>query len=181
MTDIRNKYTLDLGNILPKSIQGCDPIKNITDLSNIEDQQFIFGSLFAVANKLQTELDKSLKEFNMTAKQLYLAISISSLFDESPTLKETANAIGYSHQNIKQIALKLESKGFLKIKKDEIDARVLRLVLTDKINIFWQASENSGSKFLDDIFRGIEEKELKIFRKTIATLLLNLYEMDKKL
>lgn len=154
-------------------------MKDIENLTEIKDQQFIFGSLFAVANKLQTELDKSLKEFDMTAKQLYLAISIASLFEGPPTLKETANATGYSHQNIKQIALKLESKGFLKLEKDKSDARVLRLILTDKIKIFWNESEKSGLKFLDDIFSGIDNSEIKIFRKTIARLLANLYSMNQ--
>ena len=154
-------------------------MKKLKELSNIKDQQFIFGSLFTVANKLQTVLDRTLKEFNMTSKQLYLAIAISNLFDGPPSLKEAAEALGYSHQNIKQIALKLESKGYLRIEKDIDDGRSLRLVLTDKINEFWQASDESGLIFLDDLFFGLNEDEIKIFRKTIGTILFNLYRIEE--
>jgi len=153
-------------------------MKSIQELDSIRDQQFIFGSLFTVSNKLQTLLDRSLKEFDMTAKQLYLAIAIANLFDAPPTLKETAKTLGYSHQNIKQIALKLESKGFLTFEKDENDGRIIRLVLNEKIGGFWEVSEDSGTQFLKDIFLGIDESEVKIFRKTIGTILFNLYKME---
>lgn len=153
-------------------------MKDIRNLNEIHDKQFIFGSLFTVSNKLQTLLDRALKEFDMTAKQLYLAIALANLFDRPPTLKEASAAIGYTHQNIKQIALKLELKGFLKLEKDEDDARVLRLILTEKINEFWNESDESGSIFLTSIFDGIDESEVQLFRKTIGSILINIYKME---
>jgi len=38
--------------------------------------------------------------------------------------------MGSSRQNVKQLALKLEENDYLKIEKDENDARVIRLKLT---------------------------------------------------
>lgn len=155
-------------------------MKDILTLNEINDKQFIFASLFTVSNKLQTLLDRELKEFDMTAKQLYLAIALANLFDEPPTLKEMSAALGYSHQNIKQIALKLESKAYLKLESDKNDRRVTRLKLTDKISEFWIASEGRGSDFLEYIFDDINLDDIEIFRKVIGKILFNLYKMENK-
>ena len=45
-------------------------------LNNLGDNEFILGTLILVANKLQTQLDRSLAEFNMTAKQWFLATTV---------------------------------------------------------------------------------------------------------
>lgn len=60
-------------------------------------------------------------------------VNINEFFKEPPTLSELALEIGTSHQNAKQIAIKLEEKGFLVVKKDTKDKRVLRLTPTNKI------------------------------------------------
>ena len=38
---------------------------------------------------------------------------------EPTTLKELSDILGSSHQNVKQILLKLEKKGFIKFEEDE--------------------------------------------------------------
>ena len=79
--------------------------KNLKEsVITVENRKFIFASLFLLANKLQTVGDRW--DETITFKQWLLLIIIQ--FKESyPTLTETAELIGTSRQNIKQLVLKL--------------------------------------------------------------------------
>ena len=50
------------------------------------------------------------------------------LFEAPPTLGELADALGCSHQNTKQLALKLAAKRYVRLVRDEADARRTRVV-----------------------------------------------------
>ncbi|OJU18526.1 MAG: MarR family transcriptional regulator [Clostridiales bacterium 43-6] len=149
-------------------------------LEEIDDRRFLFGSLFVVANKLDTLLDRDLSQFNMTSKQWLLACVIDNLFEAPPTIKEVAKEIGNSHQNVKQIALKLKEKGFLHMEKDPKDARVTRVSLTDESSRFWQGTQMHGAKFMFDVFDHITDEELAVTRRTIEKLSDNLDQMEKE-
>ena len=101
------------------------------------DQKFIFGSVQIVANQIDTLLERELKEHHLTTKQWLLTIVVENTFDHAPTIKEVAKGMGSSHQNIKQVALKLEQKGFVIMEKDPKDARITRIKLTDARRFFW--------------------------------------------
>ncbi len=55
--------------------------------------------------------------------------------------------MGTSHQNAKQIAIKLEKKEFLVVNKDIKDKRVLRLTPTDKIREYVKLREDKDHFF----------------------------------
>lgn len=128
----------------------------------LEKQRFIFGSLFLLANKLQVIGDKYMGKDDMTTKQWFLTVMISQFRDKSPTLSEVADLMGSSRQNVKQLALKLEEKDFLIIEKDELDARALRLKLTDKSKSYWEKREDMDNQFISDLFEGFSHEEIDI-------------------
>ncbi len=152
---------------------------DIDNYSLIKDREFIFGSLFVIANKLQILLDKALSDYDMTAKQWFLTIALG-LFEMPPTLKEVASTMGYSHQNVKQIAMKLQQKGFLSIEKDKKDARAIRLKLTEKSALFWRELQDEEKMFLSNVYKGMDEMQISVFRENIAKLLSNLDYMEHK-
>ena len=129
-------------------------------LEKIEDGRFIFGSLFVTANLLETLLDRAFLEYGITTKQFLMLITIQSLFETPPTMQETARAMGTSHQNVKQIALNLERKGFLKLTKDESDARVTRLAPTSDCLNFGRETQQAGETFMKSMFQGAEDQDL---------------------
>lgn len=55
-----------------------------------------------------------------------------------PTITEVADRMAVTHQNVKQIALALERKGFLDILTDERDARVRRLRPARHLRNLWR-------------------------------------------
>lgn len=146
----------------------------------IPDSQFIFGALLVVANKMDTLLERTLIKHNVTSKQWFLLLVLFNLFEKPPTIKEVAKEMGSSHQNVKQVALKLEEKGMLKLEKDKKDLRATRLILTEKSYEFWKEIEKDGKKFMDAFYNGIEKDEFQNTRLFISALMFNLSEMETR-
>ena len=77
------------------------------NFTGIESSYFLLGLLSAFENRFQAMADSAIKEISW--KQFFAIICIN-LCKTSPTVKELAEIMGSSHQNVKQILLKLEKK-----------------------------------------------------------------------
>ena len=151
----------------------------MSKLDTMKDQRFVFGSVLIIANRMDTLLERELKEFDVTAKQWLLTAVLDNSFDNPPTIKEVAREMGSSHQNVKQVALKLEQKGLLAFEKDKKDARVTRLKLTDQIYEFSQLTQSKATIFTQALFKGIEKEDMSKARAVLQKMLSNLNEMDQ--
>jgi len=151
---------------------------NLKKLEKMDDKQFIFGSLLFTANRMDTLLERELKEFDITSKQWMLSIIIDNLFNEAPTMKDVAKEMGSSHQNVKQVALKLEKKGLLKMTKDKKDARVTRLNMTDESYQFCAKTQPKGTAFVEEVFENITKDELTEARNVMNKIMGNLIKME---
>jgi DNA-binding MarR family transcriptional regulator len=146
----------------------------------MSDRQYLFGVIFIVANRVDTMLEREFKRFGITTKQWFLSVIIQNLFDEPPTIKEVAKEMGSSHQNVKQVALKLQQKGLLILKKDKKDARITRLNLSESSYDFWTKLRGEGTSFTGALFKNIEKDELEVARRVMQKMQLNINEMDNK-
>ena len=90
------------------------------DFSGIPSSYYLLGLLSAFENRFQAFADNTMKVISW--KQFFAIICIN-LCKEPPTLKELSDILGSSHQNVKQILLKLEKKGFISFMPDENDKR----------------------------------------------------------
>ena len=144
------------------------------------DQKYIFGGVQVVANQMDTLLERELKQHNLTTKQWLLTIVVQNIFDHDPTIKEVAKGMGSSHQNVKQVALKLEQKGFVVMEKDPHDARITRIKLTDAVASFGKESQQKSEIFTEKLFDGITAEELAMTRSALEKLLTNLEKMDQE-
>jgi DNA-binding MarR family transcriptional regulator len=147
--------------------------------TDINDSTFIFGALFMVANKMDTLLERELNHFGVTSRQWFLSVCVATAFEKPPTLKELANISGTSYQNVKQVALKLQAKNLMRLRKDSNDARVTRVELTPESTAFWAQTEGDSALFMEKLYRGISEQEFAATRKTMEKLMDNLEAMEK--
>jgi DNA-binding MarR family transcriptional regulator len=145
-----------------------------------EQRKFIFGAVLDMANKLQVIGDRYLGLAGMTTKQWLLTVVIEQCGDTPPTLGEVARRMGTSHQNAKQIALKLRNKGFLNIEKDPHDGRTLRLALTPKCHEFWDARTDQDNQFIADLFTGLGEEEILTLHAGIRKLYKNIKKLSEQ-
>ena len=87
----------------------------------------LFRLLLATAARLRAELDRELAASGITTQQGALLQCVQAQ-PEPPTMGVVAQAMAMSHQNVKQLALVLQRKGFLDIEVDAADRRARRLV-----------------------------------------------------
>lgn len=151
----------------------------MSKLDQIPNIQYIFGSLFVLANRVDTLLERALQKYNVSSKQWFLSICVASLFERDPSLKELAKESGSSHQNVKQVALKLQDKDLLSLYKDPKDARTTRVSLTPNSVEFWQKTDKDSQIFMSKLFENISEEELMAVRKVFNQLSKNLGKMEE--
>lgn len=137
------------------------------DFSGIELSYFLLGLLSAFDNRFQAMADKTMEEISW--KQFFAIICIN-LCKEKPSIKELAEIMGSSHQNVKQILLKLEKKGFVKITLDEKDRRKQRVELTEYCMEFCEKNNDVSNQIMMRMFQGISEEQLKVTIQTIIQI-----------
>lgn len=141
------------------------------DLEGMDARLVIFGSLFCVANRLQSKMDARMRD--LTAKQWFVLLMLG-MFEKPPTLKQLARMCDSSHQNIKQIVSKLQEKGFITITEDEADARAMRIATTAKCDEWDKENSATAARFVDDMFRGMAKEDIGLLRDMILKIFDNL-------
>ena len=141
------------------------------DFTGINSSYFLLGLLSAFENRFQAVADSAMKEISW--KQFFAVICIN-LCKDKPTVKELAEIMGSSHQNVKQILLKLEKKGFVHITVDESDKRKQRIELTDYCREFCAENDEMTVNIMRKMFEGVSEEQLQVTIKTIIQIENNL-------
>ena len=144
------------------------------DFTGIESSYFLLGLLSAFENRFQAMADSTMKEISW--KQFFTIICIK-LCKTPPTVKELAEIMGSSHQNVKQILLKLEKKGFVSISVDEQDKRKQRIELTLYCQEFCEKNNEMRMTLLKRMFEGVSEEQLQTTIQTIIQIEDNLKEI----
>lgn len=144
------------------------------DFNGIESSYFLLGLLSAFDNRFQAVADKTMEEISW--KQFFAIICIN-LCKENPTIKELAEIMGSSHQNVKQILLKLEKKRFVNIYPDLQDKRKQRIELTEYCMDFCQKNDEMSSQIMKKMFEGISEEQLQVTIQTIMQIEGNLKDI----
>jgi DNA-binding MarR family transcriptional regulator len=135
-----------------------------------------FGRAFVVVGHLTRLVDAGLEDWGLTSRQwLLLAVIGRGFPGRAPSLSEAAAAYGSSRQNVKQIAIGLEARGFLRLVPDERDGRTTRLALTDRVRVFDtpEGLERVRALFTS-VFEGLSPDEIRglaaLLGRWLATL-----------
>lgn len=144
-------------------------------IKDMEQSYLLIGLLNTFVNRLQTTGDRFFEEISW--KQCFLIICIK-LFECPPTLGELADAVGSSHQNVKQMLIKLEKAGFVQLIPDEKDRRKQRVLWTEKAESFDGKYMNPSDIFVKQLYSNVTPEDLEVTVKTILQLEDNLKEMN---
>lgn len=146
------------------------------DLSHIEDRYYLFGMLAAFANRMQTVGDTVFEE--VTWKQ-WFALLGANVLQPDPSVSQVAGFIGTSHQNMKQLLLRLQSAGLVSLVKDKSDLRRTLIRLTPEAEAFENKYREKSGLFMDALFEGISAEALAAARQVIRQLDENLRAIEK--
>lgn len=144
----------------------------------IPAREYLFGSIFLLANRLQTLGDGYLEE--VTLKQWLLLIMIHVMDREHPSVTEVADFMGSTRQNVRKMLEVLEGKGFVELLANPLDRRTLSVALTPKTEQFFARFQAKGDAFLDQLFAGIPPEELAVTCRTVEALFENMERMGEE-
>ena len=129
-----------------------DVIRSDTlDFSEIPQSYYLLGLLSAFENRFQAIADQTMQEISW--KQFFAIICIN-LCKEPPTLRELSEILGSSHQNVKQILLKLEKKDFIRF-------------------------QETSTAIMNRMFDGIPQEDLASAIRTIIRIEKNMRGLEK--
>jgi DNA-binding MarR family transcriptional regulator len=125
-----------------------------------------FGSSFVVVGHLTRLADAALLDWGLTTRQwLLLAVLARGFGGREASLSQAAAAYGSSRQNIKQIALGLEARGWVRLVADPLDGRTTRIALTDLAARFDSPEGQArGRAVLRAAFEGLGPDEIVAIR-----------------
>jgi DNA-binding MarR family transcriptional regulator len=133
----------------------------------------LFRTLSAGAAMLRARLDREMAATGITTQQAGMLQFIEAQA-APPTIGAVATGLSMTHQNVKQIALALERKGFLVIEVDAQDRRARRLVTTAQHRRFWARRNPNDFAQVQAWTGGLTDSEVseavRLLRKLIAGL-----------
>jgi len=88
----------------------------------------------------------------------------------APSISEATAVSGTSRQNVKQVALQLERRGWLRVEPDPVNRRMLRLVLTHKRAVFGDpAVQADQAAFVLSVSGGLTSDERLTLLNMVTT------------
>lgn len=143
-------------------------------LSNVDNQHFLFAMITVLANRLQSFGDTLFEE--MTWKQWFAFLG-TTVFQEPPSVTQVADTIGTSHQNCKQLLLRLERTGFVRLEKDPADMRRTLVHLTEQALLFDSKYKQQANDFMGKIYAGLNESEISTAKEVLVRMEKNLMQV----
>lgn len=131
----------------------------------------LFGSSLMFAQQLMMRVAEFLEPFGLTSRQwLLLAVIDKGFPGYAPTISEASAVFGTSRQNVKQVAVQLERRGWLRLVPDPADRRVLRLVLTDRLGVFDDSAVQADqAAFILSVFGELTARERRMLLDMVHT------------
>jgi DNA-binding MarR family transcriptional regulator len=164
-------------------MRDSDTINAEFGAERLEMEKYILVVLFLVQQRWGYIISKELAEDQVTTKQWLMMIVIASAFQNPPSMQEVADAMSTTHQNVKQLATRLEDRGFMKIERDPNNRRILRLKETDECKKYWEKRTPEDIKSINFLFKGLEDSEVKALFEIMGKMEKisgNLYEEAKR-
>ena len=151
-------------------------ITNDQILGMMPPQFGLFGLLFAFMNRLQAAGDSFYEE--ITCKQWFLLACMNLYSKEALTANELAETMGCSRQNVKEILNALVKKEILVLKQDDNDKRKQRIYFTSKQKKLAKKYQNKEMDFLELLYDGISDDEIRSVFKIISKMEKNLMKAE---
>lgn len=118
--------------------------------------------LFSVfTTKYRDTLEKMMSEIGLHAGQIFV---LNSLWDrDAQSQAELSKNLGLTAPTIYNMVVRMADKGFVEIRKDENDARIMRVFLTEKGLEIQPKVEDQWGKLEEITFRNLTEPEKMMF------------------
>jgi MarR family transcriptional regulator for hemolysin len=140
-------------------------------MKSLDYMKRIFAHIVLVARKWEVMYNRVNKDDELTLKQFMMLIIIIDFSEKkAPSIKEVADQMSTSHQNVKAITELLEKKGFISLYQDEQDLRVTRIRLLKEKSDYWGRRNDKDQEMLQTLFSDITIEDLAVTYRTVKKL-----------
>jgi DNA-binding MarR family transcriptional regulator len=140
------------------------------NLERLEMEKYILVIIFLIQQRWGYIINKELIDDHITTKQWLMMIMLANAFQSPPSMQELADAMSTTHQNVKQLATRLETRGFLTIERDPDNRRILRLKITKKCKNYWDRRSPDDMESIINFFKTLENQEVKKLYEIMSKL-----------
>lgn len=151
-------------------MKDSEELKEEYSVERLEMEKYMLVVLFLIQQRWGYIINKEFAKDKITTKQWLMMVVIGNAFEHDPSMQEVADAMSTTHQNVKQLATRLEARGFLKIERDKSNKRILRLKFTEECQRYWKKRNQDDVKSVSALFESLGDTEVK-----------NLFEIMSKL
>lgn len=130
--------------------------------------QQIMATLFATSNKIQLYSDKF--HGDITVRQWMAILAIAHLPTEEASFNNIAEKLGTSKQNVKQLIVNLEKKGYVKTIPSNKDKRAVNVIITDLGSKVAKEFQAMGNEHLSNMAKKFSVEELDLLWKLLSRL-----------
>ncbi|MEJ8542929.1 MarR family transcriptional regulator [Methanothermobacter wolfeii] len=133
-------------------------------------ERYILVALFLIEQRWSYIVSREFREDGITAKQWLFMVILGNVFERPPSMQEMADAMSTTHQNVKQLAVRLEDKGLIRIKPDPQNRRMLRLEPAEGFHRFWAGRDKRDAEAVKSLFDSLDDEEVKSLFNIFAKL-----------
>ena len=127
-------------------------------------EEYIIKFLF-IAKAIKNKNRSVISSYKLSPNEIDLLVALDmGVYD---TAKEIADNFEISKSLVCRSVDSLTKKGYIDTQKDEKDKRVSHLILREEAKPIVDALKENRKKTTEDLLRGIDEEELKIFSKVL--------------
>lgn len=142
-------------------MKDSNEIKEEYRSERLEMEKYILIVLFLIQQRWGYIIGKDLADDQITTKQWLMMIVMANAFRNPPSMQEVADALSTTHQNVKQLATRLEARGFLKMERDPENRRINRLKVTEECFEYWDKRTPENTRSIVSLFQGLEDVDIK--------------------
>jgi DNA-binding MarR family transcriptional regulator len=135
--------------------------------------------IFGVAKAMRTILDRQLEPLSVTGQQAAMMLNCARDLGES--FDRLAKSLGTDSAGVTRLADRLEMKGLLIRKPDEVDRRATRLVLSSAGRDLLPALRRSIGRWREQVLKGVSDAELSQLERLLHRILGNIESEQENL
>ena len=127
-------------------------------------EEYIIKFLF-IAKAIKNKNRSVISSYKLSPNEIDLLVALDmGVYD---TAKEIADNFEISKSLVCRSVDSLTKQGYIDTQKDEKDKRVTHLILREEAKPIVDTLKENRKKTTEDLLRGIDEEELKIFSKVL--------------
>lgn len=141
-------------------------------------EQYVIGAFPILSNQFSRFADSLHSE--VTFRQWYMLMMISRMEDNPKNVRDIAEFMGTSRQNVKKMLVALEEKGYVTCARSASDGRALDIDLTGKAYRYLNDGGSAVERKINELFEPFSDAELTALAGYIDKLTACLVALDEE-